>query len=854
MNAARDPIPEIREGGGDDNIWPPGNVIPLMHDALRDLLYALRAIHRMRGVAVVAILTLALGVGATTTMFSVVYATVLRTLPFADPDGLLVLFNTSNTPREGLVRMRWSMPNILTLRASTASFEAVASFSAALVSTSGNGDPEYIDAEVVSADYFRVLRATPVSGRTFRHEEDTITGAQAVTMISWRLWNRKLGGDASSVGRTIVINDVPLTIVGILPEGFAGLTGKAELWIPPPMAARLTYSEYLTTPQNFISVIARLKAGTTVAQADAELAAIGSRFVGNERTPDTSWSATSVPLRDARVDPLLRRSALALLVAAGCVLLIACVNVASLLLARARARRREVAVRLALGSGRRRLVRQLLTEGFLMALGAGILGTVVASWGVDLFARAAPAVVPSSRNYYAAIGTFGTPAVEPVVLTFALVIALGTTLLFALAPALTASRVDLVTALKEDERGAGRRTRSLSTLVVVEVAIASLLLAASGLLIENFARIQSRRTGFIPENVLTFWVRPPVSRYPVTSGPATVDRLLKAVQAAPGVESAAVNRCTPFSGCSRTILLVPGASLDPTTAPGVGRHYVSADYFRVLGIPLLAGRALSAGDRDGTPPVAVVNQAGARRFWPNESPIGKRVWFGTTTGPFFDRAHPVEIVGVVGDVKYEGVDQPDRLDRADFYTSYLQFSYPDTMLIVKARGPATALLPTMRNAVASVDPSLPIYDAMSLDERIGTAIARPRFNMTLLAAFTSASLLLAAIGVYGMLSYSVSSRIRDIGVRLALGADPGRVMRLVLGQGLRLAALGATIGFIASVAAGRVVRNLLPDAPDWNPRLIIAAAVVMLGVAGVASFLPARRASTVDPNVVLRNE
>jgi predicted permease len=440
------------------------------------------------------------------------------------------------------------------------------------------------------------------------------------------------------------------------------------------------------------------------------------------------------------------------------------------------------------------------------------------------------------------------------VLAFALVIALGTTLLFALAPALRASRVDLVTALKEDERGAGRRTRSLSTLVVIEVAIASLMLAASGLLIESFARIQSHRTGFVPDNVLTFWVRPPVSRYPVASGPATVDRLLKAVQAAPGVESAAVNRCTPFSGCSRTILFLPGVSMDPAAAPGVGRHYVSGDYFRVLGIPLLAGRALNANDRDGTPPVAVVNQAGARRFWPNESPIGKRVWFGTTTGPFSDRAHPVEIVGVVGDVKYEGVDQPDRLDRADFYTSYLQFSYPDTMLIVKASGPATALLPTMRNAVASVDPSLPIYDAMTLDDRIGTAIARPRFNMALLAAFASASLLLAAIGVYGMLSYSVSSRMRDIGVRLALGADPGRVMRLVVAQGLRLAAFGAAIGFIASVAAGRVVRNLLPDAPDWNPRLIIVAAAVMLGVAGLASLLPARRASTVDPNVVLRNE
>lgn len=824
-----------------------------MYDALHDLRYALRAVLRMRGVAVVALLTLGLGVGATTTMFSVVYATVLRTPPFAAPDGLVVLFNTGSTPRQGLVRMRWSMPNILSLRSSTSSFEAVASFSAALVSTSGNGDPEYIDAEVVSADYFPVLRVTPINGRSFRQEEDTIAGAQPVTVISSRLWMRKLGGDPRSVGRTIVVNDVPLTIIGILPEGFAGLTGKADLWIPPPMAARLTYSEYLTTPQNFVSVIARLKPATTIAQANAELSTIGSRFVGNELTPDTVWGATSVPLRDARVDPLLRRAALALLAAAVCVLVIACVNVASLLLARGRVRRREIAVRLAVGSGRGRLVRQLLTEGLVMAVAGGVLGIGVASWGVDLFARAAPTVIPSGRNYYGAIGTFGRPSIDLVVLMFALLVALGTTLLFALAPALTASRVDLVTALKEDQRGTGTRNRSLSTLVVVEVSIASLLLAASGLLIESFARIQSRRTGFVPDNVLTFWVRPPGSRYPAASGPATVDRLLNAVRAAPGVESAAVNRCTPFSGCSSTILFLPDRPIDPTTAPGVGRHYVSADYFRVLGIPILAGRALTPDDRAGTPLVAVVNQAGARRFWPNESPIGQHVWFGTA-GPFADRAHPVEIVGVVGDVKYEGADQPDRPDRADFYTSYLQFSYPDTMVIVKARGPAEALLPTMRSAVASVDPSLPVYDAMTLDDRIGTAIARPRFNTTLLVMFAAASLLLAAIGVYGMLSYSVSSRTRDIGVRLALGADPGRVTRFVLGQGLRLAAVGAAIGLVTSIAAARAVQGLLPEAPTWNGRLLLVAAFIVLGVSAIAAILPARRASAVDPNVVLRNE
>ena len=320
-------------------------------------------------------------------------------------------------------------------------------------------------------------------------------------------------------------------------------------------------------------------------------------------------------------------------------------------------------------------------------------------------------------------------------LLFALACALGTTLLFALVPALVASRAELVTALKEDDRGGGRGGRALSILVVSEVAIACLLLTASGLLIESFARIQSRRTGFVSDDVLTFWVRPPGSRYPPASGPATVDRLLTRIQAVPGVESAAVNRCVPFSGCSNSILFLPDRPVDRANAPGVGRHYISADYFRTLGIPILAGRALTAADRAGSPPVAIVNESGARRFWPGENPIGKRVWFGTTTGPFSDPAHAVEIVGVAGDVKYGGVDQPDRPDRADFYTSYLQFAYPDTMVAVKARGAAAALLPAMRTAVASVDPALPIYDAMTLDERISAAVARPRFNATLLGAF-----------------------------------------------------------------------------------------------------------------------
>jgi putative ABC transport system permease protein len=825
-----------------------------METFARDLRYAVRAMTRMRGVAVVAILTLALGIGATTTMFSVVYALLLRPAPFRDPERLVILFNTSVTPRDGLQRLRWSLPNTLELERVATSFESVGSFTGPLLTLSGQGDPEHVDGETVSRGYFQTLHVNPIVGRVFGAEECSAAGAQPVALISSRLWKRRFAADPAMLGRTMIVNDVPMTIIGILPEGFAGLSGKAELWIPPPMAARLYYAEYLTTPQNFISLVARLKDGVSLQVANAELAAIGSRFIGNGSTPGIVWGATAVPLREARVDPTVRQSAFVLLSAATCVLLIACVNVAALLLAGARVRRREIAVRLAIGSGRRCLVQQLLTEGLLMAVIAGVLGTLFAWFGAGIFARTAPAVIASGRNNYGALGTQGAPALDPGVLLFALAVALGTTLLFALVPALAASRSDLVTALKEDDRGGSHGTRTLSTLVVSEVALACLLLTASGLLIESFARLQSRRVGFVSDDVLTFWVRPPGSRYPPAAGPATVGRLLTRIQAVPGVESAAVNRCVPFSGCSRTIAFFPDRPTDPANAPGVGRHYISPDYFRTLGIRILAGRPITDADRAGSPPVAIVNESGARRFWPGENPIGKRVWFGTTTGPFSDPARAVEIVGVAGDIKYEGADQPDRLDRADFYTSYLQFAYPDTMVIVKARGSSTALLPALRSAVASVDPALPIYDVLTLDERISDAVARPRFNAALLAAFAGAALLLAAIGVYGVLSYSVSSRTREIGVRLALGADASRVVGLVVGQGLRLAVAGAAIGLAASVAIAQLMQGLILDAAAWDARLLGIAAAIMLATAALAAFVPARRASEVDPMVVLRME
>src|SRR5262245_47434188 len=497
-----------------------------------------------------------------------------------------------------------------------------------------------------------------------------------------------------------------------MPPGFSGLSGKSDVWIPRTMAPTLTYSEYLTSPQHFISVVARLRPGVSAAQATAELRARGGQFADRDSPPGARWSATAIPAGEARIDPTVKRSVLMLLAAAACVLVIACVNVAALMLARGRGRQREIAIRLAIGSDRRRLVQQLLTEAALLAAIAGAAGTLVAGWSMDVLASASPAIIASFVNDYLAVDSFAAPRLDVRVLAFALAATIGTTVLFALPPALDASRQDLSAVLKQDDR-AGSRGKALPALVVTEVALAVLLLAAAGLLIESFARLASRRAGFDSRRVITFWIRPPNSRYAPADGPAIVERMLTRIEQVPGVEAAAVNRATPFMGGSRSIAFFPDRPVDRAGAPPVGRHYVSADYFRTLGIPVRAGRVLTAADRAGRPPAAVVNESGARRFWPGDDPIGKRVWFGATTGPFSDREHAVEIVGVVGDVKYFGADEAIG---ADFYTSYLQFAYPDTMVMVKGRGSAESLVPALREAVASVDAAVPIYDVMSPDD------------------------------------------------------------------------------------------------------------------------------------------
>jgi len=816
----------------------------------QDVRFALRGLARMRGGAAVAILTLALGIAATTTMFAVVYAALLRPLPFDRPERLVMVYVTRATPKDGVVRLRWSRPVLEHLNRAS-SFEALASFSAATIALAG-GDaaPEQIDGEIVSPAYFQTLRVAPAAGRWFLPDEDRAPGAHPVAILGDRLWRRRFGADPSLVGRTVRVNDVALTIVGIAPPAFAGLSGKADLWLPRTMAPRLTYSDYLVTPQHFISVVARLRPGVGAAQATAELAAMRGAFADAASPPEAVWSAIAVPAGDARIDATLRRSVLMLFAAAVCVLLIACVNVAALMLARGRARQREIAIRLAIGSGRRRLVQQLLAEALVLAAIAGTGGTIAAAWGIELIATVSPSVTASFRNDYGAVATFSAAALDARVLLFAVGATLGTTLLFALLPAVSASRQELTAVLKRDDHG-GARGGALPRLVVFEVAIAVLLLAAAGLLVQSFARIQSLRAGFDADRVLTFWIRPPNSRYAPADGPAIVERMLARIQQVAGIESAAVNRCTPFMGGARSIVFFPDRPADRDAAPAVGRHYVSADYFRTLGIPIRAGRALTDADRPGRPPVAVVNETGARRFWPGENPIGKRVWFGTSTGPFSDAMHAVEIVGVAGDVKYDGMDD---VVGADFYTSFLQFAYPDTMVMVKARQAPAPLVASIRAAVTEVDAAVPIYDVMTLDDRVGAAMARPRFNAAVAGAFAGAALLLAAIGVYGVLSYSVWLRMREIGVRIAIGADARRVVVLIVGDGVRLALGGAAIGVVAALALTRLMQGLLAGVAPTDPRVLATAAGVMLAVAAAAAWLPARRAGAVDPVVVLRAE
>jgi putative ABC transport system permease protein len=814
-----------------------------------------RSLSRSPGFTVAAVLMLGLGIGANAAVFSLISANLIRPLPFPEADRLVVVHQVHAPPGAEPRPLRWSYPQFEALRSELSTVPELAAYYADDVNLAGGvAGPVRVRAEMVSASYLSLLGVRPAVGRDFAPGEDSAPGAQPVVILGHELWSGHFGADSRVVGEAVVLNDVTLTVIGVAPAGFRGLTGDADLWFPQAMAPAVSFPDQLTSQQLFHNVVGRLAPGVSVAEGRAEVAttgagAVASARAGAEWSAGSDWGASLVSLDEARRDAGAVRAQLVLAGAAAFVLLIALVNLSGLLLARGTGRARESAVRAALGAGRFRLARHGAVEGGLLGLLGGALGVLLALWSVGGLVALSPEGLGGGRRpRFATIASFAEPSVDWRVIAFAAVLSLAAGVLAGLIPALRGARPDLSPSLRTGARGSSvgvgtlRRPTVLSAAAVAQVALALVLLVGAGLMLQGFQRLRTVDPGFDPSGVVTFRISPPFGEYQGEAAAPLLQRMLERVEAVPGVESATVSLCTPFSQCSSTPLYLDGRpSTDP--APIVGRLYVGPDHFRTLRIPLLRGRVLTADDRAGRPRVAVINETAARRFWPDEDPIGRRVWFGGGGG-FASPDSLTEIVGVVGDVLHAS---PGEAVGPDFYTSYLQFTWPYTTVLVRAVGDAVALVPALRQAVREVDANLPIYDVQTMRERAAESLSRERSATTALTIFAGLGLLLAALGIYGIMAYTVAQRRREIGIRLALGAAPPEILRFILSQGAVLTMAGLAIGAAASVAMTRALPALIGDIGPAEPRVLLAVAAVLLLIALLACYLPARSATRVDP-------
>ena len=830
-----------------------------MTELTSDLRLAFRVLRRSRTLTLSVVTTLAIAIGASVTIFAIAKAALITPPPFAEADRLAILFTTHTDPNRGTQRYRWSYARFRMLERSLGTTSSIASYGPASVNLAGQTDAEPIRSEIVAGAYFTTLGARPLRGRLFSTDEDRTPSGSMVVLLGYDLWQRRYGGDPAIVGRTVRVNAQQLTVVGIMPSDFHGITGRAELWFPAVQAPRLTYPEYLTTNQDFISVVARLKPGVSFAALRAEMASVGEsiqRVLPSEsEVPGDRFGATAVPLGEIRINVTTRRAMLVLLGAVGVVLLLACANVSSLIVTHAAGRRREMAVRLALGASRWRLVRQLLTEMLLLSALGGGMGVALAWWATTVVAAPASAIAPS--NFYGSIGEFAQPRVDVALLAFAAGITIATAILCGLAPALTSARTSLAATLRQSGAvtrvGGASRLSARGLTVAVEVALALVLLTGGSLMLATLARLRGESLGIDPRNVITFSVRPPEAKYSTAAAPAFIERLLAEVSAVPGVTAATVDGCAPLTlSCANTTLFIAGRPIPrPGEAPPIRRHYVGPDHFRVLSIPLLRGRAFENTDREGHPAVAIINETAARRFWPNQNPVGARIWFGG--GSRWN--HPdssVEVVGVVGDVPYQEGDERHLVPAV--YTSYLQFTYSTRTVMVRTSGDPSVATRGVRDAVKRVDRDLALYDFGLLTRQLGGAWAKQRFMTGVLASFAGVALLLAATGIFGVVASLVTERTREIGIRMALGATPGEVRRLVIRQGMRLPALGLAIGMSFAVPAAQTLRGLVYGVSPHDPR-VFAVVVVVLGIVALAATLiPARRATRVDPRIAMAAE
>ena len=812
-----------------------------MQTLWQDVRYGARMMTKNPGFSLVAIVALALGIGANSAIFSVINAVLLRPLPFAEPERLVTVGNTDL--KQGTNEFFLTWPDFADYRAMNQSFQTLAGFDERDVTLTGTGEAARLHGAMVTSDLFPMLGVGPQIGRAFTAEEEK--PGTHVVLLSHGLWQRRFNADPNVVGRAVGINGRSYTVAGVMPAGFAFPLGAepVELWINAGVDGEGGAPLMKQRGNHYLEVLGRLKPGVTLAQAQAEIGRIAANL--GQQYPDTNsaFGGIAVPFYQ-RVTGDARLALLVLLGAVGCVLLIACANVANLLLARASARRREIAIRAALGAGRGRVVRQLLTESVLLSLCGGVAGMMLALWGTEVLLAMVPKGLPRAAE----------ASLDGRVLGFTLLISLLTGMLFGLAPAWQSLRTDLNDTLREGGRGGdGRGSRVRSALIVSEVAVAFLLLVCAGLLINSFWRLRQVNPGFDPKSVLSFRVSLPGTQYDKPEKvEAFYQQLSSRIQAMPGVVSVSGINPLPLSGNNAGVgFAIEGQPTDP------GRPFpydtylrvIRPDYFQTMKIQLVAGRDFNERDKLESTPAAIINESLAKRYFPNQNPLGRRInpSFGVDGRGVLWR----EIVGVVKDVHHASLSEDSD---AEVYVAHTQAPWNTITVVARTSINPSSLIQSVRNEVRSLNPDLPVYDIRTLEDRISLTVAQPRFQMLLLTIFAGIALLLTAVGLYGVLAYNVAQRTQEIGIRMALGASAGKVRAMVVRQGMTLALAGIGLGLIASFAATRLLASLLFGVTATDPLTFALIGLAMLLIALAACWIPARRATKVDPMIALRYE
>jgi predicted permease len=806
---------------------------------LQDIRYGWRLLAKSPGFTLVAVLTLAIGIGANTAIFTVVNAAVFHSLPYRDPDRLVHLWETR--PAREFTQMEASRPNLLEWQASNHVFSDLAGYTGMNFSLTGRGTPQRIYGARVTANFFDVLGVRPVLGNAFRANEDRPGGAR-IALLTYGLWAGQFGSDPKIIGQALTLNGEAYTIAGILPREFQfAKRGRAEVWVPlnpsPDEAGRRMF--------HWVNVIGRLRPGVTVAQAQDEMTRLAQRLAAEYPEANAGGGIRVVPLHEEIIGPV-QPVLWALLGAVGLVLLIACVNVANLLLARAEVRQKEIAVRLALGATRWRLLRQVLTESCILALVGGALGAILAQWGVSVILSRLPGTVLAGMPYFRGL----SPNLG--VLEFTLAISLLTGIVFGLVPALQASRLDLQDALKEGTRTAGgtAQHRLRNVLVVSEIALSLVLLTGAGLLMKSLVRLLKVDPGFAAENLLTLEISIPANTYSEQKRNTNfVRQLLDRVQNLPGVQGAGLIDVTPLRGGGTSHFTIEGRPAPPPgQKPEANGRDVSPSYFRVMQIPLVRGRFFTDHDTADSPPALIINNTLADRLFPGQDPVGHRLIFNFGSGPIV-----TEIVGVVGDEKLGALDQKTT---PVIYGPTFQSNETDLTLIVRSSMDPQNLTSEIRSEIGNLDSAVLVSSAITVKKIISDSpsVFIRRFPALLIGVFAALAVLLSAVGIYGVLSYLVTQRTREIGVRMALGAQRGSILRLLLGEGMRLAALGIAIGLIVALGATRLLAGLLFGVLPTDPSVLLAVTGLIAIVTLAACSIPARRATQVDPMVALRYE